>query len=180
MRAPKDDLILKICAAGSYGVGKTSLIRRYAENKFSSSYTPTIGVDITTKRIVVDRNQIKLLLVDTAGQEYFGKIRKTYFEGAFGCIIVYDITRRESFLELDRWIADFRGAVGEKALISIIGNKIDLENSRTVSSDEGKNFTEQRGIPFYECSAKLGGDIITDVYTDLVRQYFSVINLNLD
>jgi small GTP-binding protein len=180
MIAPKDDLILKICAAGSYGVGKTSLIRRYAENKFSSSYTPTIGVDITTKRVTVDRNQIKLLLVDTAGQEYFGKIRKTYFEGAFGCIVVYDITRRESFLELDRWISDFRDAVGERALISIIGNKIDLENSRTVSSEEGKNFTEQYGIPFYECSAKLGGDIITDVYIDLVSQYLSIMKLNRD
>ncbi|MFX1504739.1 MAG: Rab family GTPase [Promethearchaeota archaeon] len=180
MSAPKDDVILKICAAGSYGVGKTSLIRRYAENKFSSSYTPTIGVDITTKRVTVGKNQIKLLLVDTAGQEYFGKIRKAYFEGAFGCIIVYDITRRESFLDLERWISDFRDAVGEKALISIIGNKIDLENSRTVSTEEGKNFTEQYGIPFYECSAKLGGDIITNVYIDLVRQYLSAVNLNLD
>jgi small GTP-binding protein len=177
MSAPKDDLILKICAAGSWGVGKTSLIRRYATNKFSSSYTPTIGVDITTKRVNVGNNLIKLLLVDTAGQEYFGKIRKTYFEGAFGCIVVYDITRRESFLELDRWITDFRDAVGEKALIAIIGNKIDLENSRTVSHEEGKNFTDQYGVPFYECSAKLGGDIITNVYTDLVSQYLSIINL---
>ncbi|MFX1515574.1 MAG: Rab family GTPase [Promethearchaeota archaeon] len=177
MSAPKDDLILKICAAGSYGVGKTSLIRRYAENKFSSSYTPTIGVDITTKRVTVNRNQIKLLLIDTAGQEYFGKIRKTYFEGAFGCIIVYDITRRESFLDLNRWISDFRGAVGEDALISIIGNKLDLENSRTVTNEEGKNFSDQYGIPFYECSAKLGGDIITRVYIDLVQKYLSGMDL---
>ncbi|MFX0124896.1 MAG: Rab family GTPase [Candidatus Hodarchaeota archaeon] len=177
MIAPKDDLILKICAAGSYGVGKTSLIRRYAENKFSSSYTPTIGVDITTKRVTVNNHRIKLLLVDTAGQEYFGKIRKTYFEGAFGCIIVYDITRRESFLDLDRWITDFLSAVGENALLSIIGNKIDLESSRTVTKEEGKSFTDQYGIPFYECSAKLGGDIITNVYIDLVRQYLSSINM---
>ncbi|UCG02100.1 MAG: GTP-binding protein [Candidatus Heimdallarchaeota archaeon] len=177
MSAPKDDLILKICAAGSYGVGKTSLIRRYAENKFSSSYTPTIGVDITTKRVTVDNHQIKLLLIDTAGQEYFGKIRKTYFEGAFGCIVVYDITRRESFLELDRWISDFRGAVGENALISIIGNKIDLDDSRTVTNQEGKSFTEQYGIPFYECSAKLGGEIIIKVYIDMVSQHLSSLNL---
>ena len=148
MSAPKDYLILKICAAGSYGVGKTSLIRRYAENKFSTSYTPTIGVDITTKRVTVNNQQIKLLLVDTAGQEYFGKIRKTYFEGAFSCIIVYDITRRESFIEVDRWISDFRDVVGENALITIIGNKIDLEASRTVTNQEGKTFSDQYGIAF--------------------------------
>ncbi len=178
MISPKDDLILKICGAGSYGVGKTSLIRRYAENKFSTSYTPTIGVDITTKRVTVNQQKIKLLLVDTAGQEYFGKIRKAYYEGAFGCIIVYDITRRESFLELDRWISDFRGVVGENSLISIIGNKIDLEDSRTVTNEEGKSFTTQYGIPFYECSAKLGGDVITDVYTDLVSKYLTMLNID--
>lgn len=178
MSAPKDDLLVKICAAGSYGVGKTSLIRRYAEDKFSSSYTPTIGVDITTKRITVDNQRVKLLLVDTAGQEYFGKIRKTYFEGAFGCIIIYDITRRESFLELDRWISDFRGVVGENARISIIGNKIDLEDTRTVTSQEGRSYTDQYGLPFYECSAKLGGDTVTNVYTDLVRQYLTLVNID--
>ncbi|MFX0015731.1 MAG: Rab family GTPase [Promethearchaeota archaeon] len=166
-----DDLILKICSAGSYGVGKTSLIRRYAENKFSSSYTPTIGVDITTKRVTVNNHKIKLLLIDTAGQEYFGKIRKYYFEGAFSCIVVYDITRYDSFSDLDRWITDFKSVVGEKALIAIIGNKSDLEELRTVQSEEGRNYAEKHGFPFYECSAKLGGEVIPKLYTDLVHQY---------
>ena len=175
MSASRDDWVLKMCSAGSYGVGKTSLIRRYAENKFSSSYTPTIGVDITTKRITVDDQQIKLLLVDTAGQEYFGNLRKAYFNGAFSCIIVYDTTRRVTFEDLDRWISDFRSVVGEKAIIAIIGNKIDLEDLRNVTNQEGRNYAGQRGVPFYETSAKLGGSVITEIYEDLVRQYLETL-----
>ncbi|MHA2074497.1 MAG: GTP-binding protein, partial [Candidatus Hodarchaeales archaeon] len=68
----RDEWVLKICAAGSFQVGKTSLIRRYAEGKFSESYTPTIGVDVTVKRVTIDNQQVKLLLWDTAGQEVFG------------------------------------------------------------------------------------------------------------
>ena len=175
MSASKDDWILKICSAGSYGVGKTSLIRRYAENKFSSSYSPTIGVDITTKRITVDDQQIKLLLVDTAGQEYFGNLRKAYYSGAFACMIVYDITRYDSFEDLSRWISDFRSVIGEEAPLAIIGNKIDLEELRKVTSQEGQNYADQYGAPFYEASAKLGGDVISEVYTDLVRQYLQTV-----
>ncbi|MFX1515573.1 MAG: Rab family GTPase [Promethearchaeota archaeon] len=172
MRSSRDLWVLKICSAGSYQVGKTSLIRRYAEGKFIHDYLPTIGVDITTKKITVDGNQVKIVLVDTAGEEYFGKIRKTYFEGAFGCIIVYDITREDTFTELDRWISDFRGVVGDEAEISIIGNKIDLEELRSVTTKQGQKIAKHYGVPFYECSAKLGGEIIPQIYEDLVRKYF--------
>ena len=171
MSTSKDDWILKICSAGSYGVGKSSLIRRYAENKFSTNYTPTIGVDITTKRITVNNHQIKLLLVDTAGQEYFGNLRKAYFNGAFGCMIVYDITNQNSFNDLDGWIADFRSVVGQEAILAIVGNKIDLEDVRNVTSQEGRNYANQYGVPFYEVSAKLGGEVIPGIYKDLVLRY---------
>lgn len=166
----RDEWVLKICAAGSFQVGKTSLIRRYAEDKFQEVYTPTIGVDVTVKRVTIDEQEIKLLLWDTAGQEVFGRIRPMYFEGAFGCIIVYDITRASTFQELDRWIDEFRN-VREKAPIAIIGNKIDLEDSRNVSTKEGKKFAETYSAPFYECSAKLGGEEIQNMYTNLVRKY---------
>jgi len=180
MRSSRDLWVLKICSAGSYQVGKTSLIHRYAEGKFIHDYLPTIGVDITTKKITVDGNQIKIVLVDTAGEEYFGKIRKTYFEGAFGCIIVYDITRKETFTALDRWISDFRSVVGEDAAVSIIGNKIDLEDIRCVTTKQGQKIAKQYGVPFYECSAKLGGEIIPQIYEDLVRKYFLSLQVKKD
>ncbi|MFW9778677.1 MAG: Rab family GTPase [Candidatus Heimdallarchaeota archaeon] len=172
-----DEYILKICSAGSYQVGKTSLIRRYAENTFSEDYLPTLGVDITTKRIIVDGKPIKLILMDTAGQEMFGNIRKSYFDGAAGCLIVYDITRRESFDSLDRWVADFRSNKGrETTPIVIIGNKNDLEADRKVEPEEGRKFAEEKGnVPFYECSAKLGGPEIPEIYVNLARQYLNSV-----
>ncbi|MFX0050940.1 MAG: Rab family GTPase [Candidatus Hodarchaeota archaeon] len=167
-----DEWVLKICSAGSYQVGKTSLIRRYAENKFDTNYIPTLGVDITTKRIVVDEQRIKLILMDTAGQELFGNnLRRSYYEGASGCIIVYDITRPETFEALDRWVLDFR-SVSSSSPIVIIGNKIDLEDLRQVTTQEGEDWSKEKNLPFYECSAKLGGDLIPNLYVELVREYF--------
>jgi small GTP-binding protein len=106
----RDELVMKFNSVGSYRVGKTSLIRRYAENKFTSDYLPTLGVDITVKRLKINHKQntfnVRLVLMDTAGQEQFGGLRNTYFQGAAGCIAVYDVTRRESFDDLNRWITD--------------------------------------------------------------------------
>lgn len=90
-------------------------------------------------------------------------------------MIVYDITKHDTFEDLDRWISDFRSAVGEDTIVAILGNKIDLEELRNVTSQEGQNYADQNGVPFYECSAKLGGDVISNVYTDLVRQYLQTV-----
>lgn len=168
-----DGWVLKICSTGSYQVGKTSLIRRYAENIFETNYIPTIGVDITTKRITLESGQvIKLILMDTAGQEVFGKLRRTYYDGCVGCLIVYDITKRETFESLNHWIEDFRSVKSETDVpISIIGNKIDLEDERVVSTQEGKDFANEHNVSFYECSAKLGGELIPQIYVNLVREY---------
>jgi len=108
--------------------------------------------------------------MDTAGQEIFGKIRPTYYEGALGCLIVYDITRRRTFEELDRWINEFRAVTGDNTSITLIGNKIDLEDQREVTKEEIAKFAKHYGLPFYECSAKLGGDVVESIYTDLVKR----------
>lgn len=175
-----DEWLLKICSIGSFHVGKTSLIRRYAENKFETDYLPTIGVDITSKRIVLNEQKIKLILVDTAGQEAFGRIRRSYYRGCVGCLAVYDITRRETFEELEFWINDFNSVKKTEFIpISIIGNKTDLESERKVSTEEGKNFAQQNEFYFYECSAKLGGDLIPEIYLELVQRYLETRGLSL-
>jgi small GTP-binding protein len=167
-----NEWVLKICSIGAYQVGKTSLIRRYAENKFEEDYLPTIGVDITTKRIILNGQKIKLILVDTAGQEAFGRIRQSYYMGCVACIAVYDITRRESFEDLIYWIRDFYSGKRDSIIpLSIIGNKIDLKSQRKVSTKEGEEFALQYEYSFYECSAKLGGTLILQIYTDLIRKY---------
>ena len=168
----KDQFVLKICSSGTYQVGKTSLIRRYAEGTFSLNYMPTIGVDITSKVININNQEVKLILHDTAGQEVFGRLRRFYYEGSVGCIIVYDITRRNTFESLDHWIQDYRKVQGEEKPIVIIGNKIDLEDSREVSTKEGRDYAKSVGLPFYECSAKVGGDIIPQIYYDLIKNNF--------
>lgn len=168
----KDQFVLKICCSGTYQVGKTSLIRRYAENAFSLNYMPTIGVDITSKVININNREVKLILHDTAGQEVFGRLRRFYYEGSVGCLIVYDITRRNTFESLDHWVQDYRNVQGEEKPIVIIANKIDLEDSREVSTKEGSEYAKSMNLPFYECSAKVGGDIIPKIYLDLIKDNF--------
>ncbi|MFW9854894.1 MAG: Rab family GTPase [Candidatus Thorarchaeota archaeon] len=172
-----DEIILKICSIGDYQVGKTSLIHRYAENVFSEDYLPTLGVDITTKRIIVDDTPIKLILMDTAGQEQFGRIRRSYFLGCAGCLIVYDVTRRDSFESLERWVREFRsGQQRENKPIAIIGNKNDLKQERQVGRQEGESFAKvMANVSFYECSAKLGGPEIPRIYENISRQYLKSV-----
>ena len=170
----RDKYVLKICSSGSYQVGKTSLIRRYAEGTFTSNYMPTIGVDITSKLITVNNQQVKLILHDTAGQEVFGRLRRFYYEGSVGCLVIYDITRRETFDSIGHWIADYKSVRGDDKPLVLIANKIDLEDQRTVSTKEGQALADSYGIPFYECSAKLGGELIPQIYTDLIKNNFDL------
>lgn len=172
-----DEYILKICVIGSPGANKTPLIRRYAENTFSEDYFPTLGVDITTNRIIVNNIPIKLIVMDIAGEEMFSNIRKSYFEGVAGCIIVYDVTIRESFQSLDRLIEDFRSNKDRSNTpIVIIGNNADLEVDRQVDLEEAREFAEVQGnVPFYECTTELGGCEIPEIYANFARQYLESV-----
>jgi small GTP-binding protein len=169
-------VIIKLNAIGSFSVGKTSLIRRYTENRFSEDYLPTLGVDITVKRLTIDDERIRLVLLDTAGEEKFGRIRSTYFEGSLGCLVVYDISRYDTFEDLPVWIYDYRKVAKENPFITIIGNKIDLEDIRVVPMKEGKKFARVNGFQFYECSAKIGGIVISKIFIELIRKILSRIS----
>jgi small GTP-binding protein len=105
----KDDneYLLKICAIGSGNTGKTLFIRKFAENKFDTNYLPTLGVDITTKKICLNNTQIKLILVDTAGQEFFGKLRPSYYRGASAVLIFCNINDRNSIEAIPNWLKEF-------------------------------------------------------------------------
>jgi small GTP-binding protein len=107
-RKNTNEYLLKICAIGSGNTGKTIFIRAFAENKFDTNYLPTLGVDITTKRITVDDNPVKLILVDTAGQEFFGKLRPSYYRGASAVLIFCNINDRNSIVEIPNWIKEYR------------------------------------------------------------------------
>ncbi|UCG89552.1 MAG: GTP-binding protein [Candidatus Heimdallarchaeota archaeon] len=166
-----DEYLLKICAIGSGSVGKTSLIRRFAEGKFTTNYLPTLGVDITTKQIQVDNNNVKLILVDTAGQEFFGKLRPSYYRGASACLIMFALNEKPSFEAIPDWLAEFRKHIPEASVpIALAGNKKDLEEQRQISTDEANTLATTYNMTYYETSAKLGGEEIEEIFVGLTRR----------
>ncbi len=165
-----DEYLLKICAIGSGSVGKTSLIRRFAEGKFTTNYLPTLGVDITTKTIQIDGNNVKLILVDTAGQEFFGKLRPSYYRGASACLIMFALDERTSFVAIPDWLAEFRKHIPDASVpIALAGNKKDKEDERQISTDEANTLAKTYNMTYYETSAKLGGEEIQEIFVGLTR-----------
>jgi len=104
----KSEYLLKICVIGSGNVQKTEIIRKYAEGKFDGNYLPTLGVDITTKKIRIKGIYLKLIIVDTAGQEFFGKLRPNYYRGASGALIFCNLNDRESIESIPAWLKEFK------------------------------------------------------------------------
>ncbi|MHA1946560.1 MAG: Rab family GTPase [Candidatus Hodarchaeales archaeon] len=107
-KAQKSEYLLKICVIGSGDVQKTEIIRKYAEDKFDGNYLPTLGVDITTKKVTINRTQTKLIIVDTAGQEFFGKLRPNYYRRASGALIFCNMYNRKSIESIPSWLEEFR------------------------------------------------------------------------
>ncbi|MHA1972292.1 MAG: GTP-binding protein [Candidatus Hodarchaeales archaeon] len=171
----RNDILIKVCAIGSGNVGKTSLIRRYAEGKFSESYLPTLGVDITTKRVNIKGKPIKLLLADTGGQEHFARVRPTYYKGALGSLVVFALNDRRSFEAIPDWLDEFNRLATRSVALVLVGNKKDLKDERVVSTDEAKGLAEENNIPYFETSAKWGGNEINQAYEYLVTKILAVL-----
>ncbi|MFX0206068.1 MAG: Rab family GTPase [Candidatus Hodarchaeota archaeon] len=170
------EYLFKIVAIGSGGVGKTSLIRRFAEGKFSDSYLPTLGVDITTKIFHFGEKKaaVKLIVVDTAGQEYFGRLRPTYYRGANGALIVFDVTDIKSFNALPKWLDELRPNVRAGIPKILIGNKNDLQDEIQIDQEQARNFAEENDMPYFETSAKEGqnvNEIFKHIAKDVLRYF---------
>lgn len=174
-RVSTNDLVLKICSIGSFYVGKTSLIRRFADWKFSTNYLPTIGVDYTIKRIVLNDKPVKLLLADTAGQEVFGKVRPSYYIGSLGCLVVFALNNRKSFNAVPHWIREYRSKVNPHSLVVLVGNKNDLINDRVISSEEAQSMAKKYNIMYYETSALWGGLEIIEIFHTLASYILNII-----
>jgi Ras-related protein Rab-1A len=125
-----------------------------ADDTYTESYISTIGVDFKIRTIELDGKTIKLQIWDTAGQERFRTITSSYYRGAHGIIIVYDITDRDSFDNVKQWLNEIDRYACENVNKLLVGNKSDLDSKRQVDFDEAKAFADERGIPFLETSAK--------------------------
>ena len=153
------DLRFKIMVIGESKVGKTSVIKKYTQNKFGGVYLTTVGVDFQDKIINIDDKKIRLQIWDTAGQERFRNITKNYFNSSNGFLLIYDITDKDSLEHLNFWSAQIQLNAPEKSKCVLVGNKCDLEGSRAVSTEEGKIYAEKNKIKFFETSAKDGTNI---------------------
>ena len=148
------DYMFRYIIVGDMGVGKSCLLLQFTENKFRQKHELTIGVEFGGKMIDINNKKIKIQIWDTAGQEAFQAITRSYYKGAIGALLVYDITRKDTFNHIIKWLEVVKSYSAKKICIILIGNKIDLENKRQVSKENGENFAKKNGILFLETSAK--------------------------
>ncbi|XP_076900325.1 ras-related protein RABB1c-like isoform X1 [Bidens hawaiensis] len=141
------------------GVGKSCLLLQFTDKRFQPVHDLTIGVEFGARMITVDNKPIKLQIWDTAGQESFRSITRSYYRGAAGALLVYDITRRETFNHLASWLEDARQHANANMTVMLIGNKCDLSHRRAVSTEEGEQFAKENGLVFMEASAKTAQNV---------------------
>jgi Ras-related protein Rab-1A len=139
---------------GDSGVGKSCLLLRFADDTYTESYISTIGVDFKIRTIELDGKTVKLQIWDTAGQERFRTITSSYYRGAHGIIIVYDVTDRQSFQNVEHWLKEIDKYATGNVNKLLVGNKSDLQSKKVVTYDEAKEFADKHGIKFLETSAK--------------------------
>ena len=155
MATPQDyDYLFKVLLIGNSSVGKSSLLLRFVDNQWSDLFVPTIGVDFKIRTMEIDNKNVKLQIWDTAGQERFKNITASYYRGAHGIFVVYDISDTESFKNINNWLIEIEKNANKNVYKILVGNKCDLEDKRTVSYQEGKELAETYGMQFIETSAK--------------------------
>ncbi|CAG2108537.1 unnamed protein product [Medioppia subpectinata] len=151
---PEYDYLFKLLLIGDSGVGKSCLLLRFADDTYTESYISTIGVDFKIRTIELDGKTIKLQIWDTAGQERFRTITSSYYRGAHGIIVVYDVTDLESFNNVKQWLQEIDRYACDNVNKLLVGNKCDLTAKKVVEFAAAKEFAENLGIPFLETSAK--------------------------
>ncbi|KAK8803810.1 hypothetical protein WA158_001504 [Blastocystis sp. Blastoise] len=165
----KFDEQFKVLMLGDSGSGKTCIVRCYCDGTFAKSYVATIGVDFKIKYISIDNKIIKTQIWDTAGTERFRSVVSSYFRGAQGVVLVYDVTKKSSFDKIGSFMGDIRKNASSDIRVVLVGNKIDLMQHRMVTYDEGKELADQFGIPFFETSAATGQNI-DDTFEAMVQE----------
>ncbi|MHA2391938.1 MAG: Rab family GTPase [Promethearchaeota archaeon] len=175
------EFVFKITVLGEAAVGKTSLLNRFCEGTFQEDYKPTLGANIIRKDVNIEENtNVRLIMWDLAGQEKYNVIRSMYFQGCEGALLVYDITRYNTFESVkSRWLRDFKKFIKKEGVYVLIGNKTDLIDDRVVPTEKGKNLAENiKASHFIETSAKLGENI-EEAFLLLVKQILSNHGVNL-
>ncbi|KAJ8589170.1 GTPase [Rhizopogon salebrosus TDB-379] len=165
------DFLFKVVLIGDSGVGKSNLLSRFTRNEFNLESKSTIGVEFATRSINVDSKTVKAQIWDTAGQERYRAITSAYYRGAVGALLVYDIAKHATYVNVMRWLKELRDHADSNIVIMLVGNKSDLKHLRAVPTEEAKSFAAENELSFIETSALDASNvesafqtILTDIY----------------
>ncbi|KAK5803905.1 Ras-related RABA4d -like protein [Gossypium arboreum] len=165
------DYVFKVVLIGDSAVGKSQLLARFARNEFSVDSKATIGVEFQTKTLVIDNKTVKSQIWDTAGQERYRAVTSAYYRGAVGAMLVYDMTKRQSFDNMARWLEELRGHADQNLVIMLVGNKCDLGSLRAVPTEDAQEFAQRENLFFMETSALESTNVETAFFTVLTEIY---------
>lgn len=175
MLGRKFDYSLKVVVVGDSGVGKTCLLIRFVHDLFEDDSQPTLGVEFMTKIVSTEKHRIQLQLWDTAGQELFRSVTRGYYRGSAGALLVFDLSKRDSFENIGRWLQDIKDVARSDVVTLLIGNKADLEEERQITKEEAQQFADQHNMKYFETSAKTGANI-----AEAIDEAVKIIEKNVD
>ena len=176
--------LYKYIVIGDSSVGKSCIVAKYLTGGFEEEFKTTIGIEFGSKDLTINDKVYRLQIWDTAGQESFRSITRAYYKNSACSFIVYDVTNKQSFLNVQDWFNECKKQTPRTVTMVLVGNKVDLEDKREVTYEEGENFARDNSMLFYETSAKNGNNIenmfydsaeiiankINDGYYDLDRE----------
>nr|WDA42974.1 RABA3 [Fagopyrum tataricum] len=168
------DYVFKVVVVGDSAVGKTQVLSRFAKNEFTLDSKSTIGVEFQTRTLTVRSKVIKAQIWDTAGQERYRAVTSAYYRGALGAMMVYDITKRQSFDHVARWVSELRAHADKSIVIMLLGNKADLTAQRQVPIEDALQFARDQGLFFSETSA-LTGDNVESAFLKVIEEIYSTL-----
>lgn len=159
---------------GDSGVGKSNILGRFTRNEFNLESKSTIGVEFATRTVTVDGKTIKAQIWDTAGQERYRAITSAYYRGAVGALLMYDISKQETYENVMRWLNELREHADSRIVIMLVGNKCDLKHLRAIPTEEAKSFASENGLLFIETSALDATNVelaFQNILTEIYRLY---------
>ncbi|GKZ18564.1 Ras-protein Rab-11A [Aspergillus brasiliensis] len=160
---------------GDSGVGKSNLLSRFTRNEFNLDSKSTIGVEFATRSIQVDSKTIKAQIWDTAGQERYRAITSAYYRGAVGALLVYDISKHQTYDNVNRWLKELRDHADSNIVIMLVGNKSDLRHLRAVPTEEAKQFASENNLSFIETSA-LDASNVELAFQNILTEIYRIVS----
>ena len=169
------DYLFKVVLIGDSGVGKSNLLSRFTRNEFSLESKSTIGVEFATRSLDVDGKTVKAQIWDTAGQERYRAITSAYYRGAVGALLVYDMTKHESYDDAAKWLKELRDHADANIVIMLVGNKADLEHLRVVQQIDAQKYAQSEGLSFIETSA-LEATNVESAFQNILTEIYDIVS----